>query len=477
MNKMKNPWRSLILGTGCLLAFHLSAVADTLIIKDAETAGIAGHRPLWDRPVVLSAEGMTEPTARGNSLKAPAVIWAPELDWHYDRNLWLPANTRQREERDMNAPGANAFDAVHRSMLVRFPKSAELIAEKLNQGYAIEKAELILPFKDTEKLSRGYRAPSSFVGQHWDKIIPRWHAVAWPLRKPWQADPRHGPTFNAFANGHGYWTRHGATDPEHDRYPVRFGPSEISCQKTEALDITAVLTQPEFGKTLAERLRSQADNGFIIRKDEYYDAAFTTPQYEWASMIGGRAILVGEPELRVTFKRDPKAEKPGRLPPPADPVAVAKRNPGKPTAVIISPEEFEHYREQFALGQPEGMPDWQWQRVQELAELSSGGGFPETYDDYVAWIDGMLMTQPRRWDGFSAIKQLALVNDYFEALPSPIQDHWELYWTAWLMPHRATRDMVHNQYHQIFTPWRSIGSDYHDETGDWRGNSSFYRES
>jgi len=103
---------------------------------------------------------------------------------------------------------------------------------------AVVKLEVELPFKGTEKLARGYKEPTSFVGNNWETLKPRWHAVAWALRKPWQADRKLGPTYNAYINGTGYWKKYGASDTEHDRYPPQFGPAEVSYQASERLDVT-----------------------------------------------------------------------------------------------------------------------------------------------------------------------------------------------------------------------------------------------
>lgn len=226
---------------------------------------------------------------------------------------------------------------------------------------------------------------------------------------------------------------------------------------------------------------SWPERGFIVGKWETYDHRFATPGYEWASMTGGRGILLDTPRLVVTFAPDPDAPT-LELPPAADIeklrgrlVAVGK---GAPTAVLPSEKEFAELKEIYGFKRPTWMPDWQWTRVRELYDLDgSANTFPETMEAYRRWIDDLLGTEPRRWEGFNAADQLTLFYIFEKALPAPVHDHWRLYWTAWLMPHKATKDLVHNQYHQIYAPWRGVGSDYFDRTGDWRGNWSFYRES
>jgi hypothetical protein len=108
-------------------------------------------------------------------------------------------------------PGAMVFDAVHRALLVRFPGSAQRIADALRKGFAIETAELVLSHRATELWAEGYSDPPgmSFLGDSWAKKAPRWHAVAWALRQPWVADRQRGPTFNASINGLVYWKHFG----------------------------------------------------------------------------------------------------------------------------------------------------------------------------------------------------------------------------------------------------------------------------
>lgn len=188
----------------------LCTAQQTLVVDTPEMAGISGFRWMWNEPVALSADGPTQRVNHGQFGQAPSVFWATRP--HNVKHGQIPL-------RDENQPGALVFDAVHRSMLVRFPNAADTIAERLAKGFEIRKVELVLPFKGTELWPEGYRLPGgmSFLGDQWAKSTPRWHAVAWALRKPWTADSETGPTFNAWMNGVGYWTRCGAQDTENDR--------------------------------------------------------------------------------------------------------------------------------------------------------------------------------------------------------------------------------------------------------------------
>lgn len=479
---MKNHWLGLVIFSFATLIINVllcqgQQSSQRLVFDQAETAGISGLRPFWDRPVVLAEDGAKAAMDRGNILKGNAAIWARELEWHRGYSHWMDVIDPKYQPKPADpAPGAIAFDAVHRSLLVRFPGCAEGVAEALKKGGRIARAELVLPFRETERLTPGYEEPSSFIGNMWDRLEPRWHAVAWRLRRAWKADPATGPTFNDAVKGRISWTRYGAQDDEHDRFPAQFGPAEVSKEKVESLDVTAAFLDQAYGRTLGERLRGVEECGFIVRKLEYYDMHFETPGYEWAAMTGGRGIIIGRPQLVLTIEPAQGSAEQVDLPPAADP--LSRKGEWKPTAVLPDEKAFEALREKYAFRKPAWMPDWQWQRAQELYRLDGqANAFPAERREYVKWIDEILRMPPRAWHGFQAADQLTLVYDFADAFPPPVLDHLRLYWTAWLMPHRDTWDMVHNQYHQIYTPWRELGGDYVDRTGDWRGNKSFYRES
>ncbi len=421
-----------------------------LVLKQSETAGISGLRPFWDRPVVLTEDGATAELARGDVLKGTAAIWGKELEWHTGYGRWMEVVDPNYKAKPWDStPGAIAFDAVHRSLLVRFPGCAQTIADRINQGQSVAKVELVLPFRGTECMTPGYEAPSSFVGDIWDRIVPRWHMVAWRLRRSWKADPGAGPTFNDAVKGRESWAMYGAQDERAGRFPVRFGPAEVSKQQSEAIDVTAALTDVAFGATLAERLRGLEDGGFIVRKVEYYDMHFETPGYEWAAMTGGRAILVRTPSLVVTFANRRGAQEQVQVPQPA---ALAAGGTWKPTAVLPDDAAFAKLRETYAFRKPDWMPEWQWTRVQELYSLGGeANAFPSERREYLKWIDGILSTPPRTWHGFQAADQLSLVYDFEKAFPPPVMDDLKRYWTSWLMPDRETWDCVHNQYHHRST--------------------------
>jgi len=487
-----------------LAAVALTAGAEenvTLVVEQPQVAGICGFRTLWDTPLVLDENGATEFTDSVWKDKSPTAVWSPA-------------------KRGVKS-AAIAFDALQRSMLVRFPDCAEKIAEQIAKGYAIKKAELVLPFKDTELWPPGtdqFATPDGYLHRrNWDvdKMYrdnpPQWHALAWVLRKPWNADGKTGPTYNAFINGAGYWAKYGAQDTEKDRYPKQFGPAEVSYKITDGrIDVTAALTDETFGATPGQRLRQFADNGLIVRKLETYDHRYFRDVYEWATSTGGRGILISTPKLSVEFTKS-GAQK-VELPPATDFTTLTKELQaagGRPTAVMPTAAELEVLAKKFEPSKPAWMPDWQWQRVHELAALH-GGEFepgtpfwyqfvpefirnrmahgkdkagkiiPATSEEiYGAFVDSQIGKQPRGWYGFEAADTLLPWYLYKDAMPAPAQDNWLTFWNNWLMPDRAASELVHPQNNSLqkYTPEKDskIYDRYYAQTGDWRGNKSFYR--
>lgn len=508
------------LAAALLLAACLpSSFAETLVFDAPETAALCGYRVLWDTPIATAPDGVRVVTDDKVKDRGGVAPFAQDL-------------------RDGGAkPAALAFDAIHRSLLVRFPGAAEAIAAKVNAGFAIEKAELVLPFADEELWPEGnpngvppgggyvYRANWG-TDSLYRAMRPTWHAVAWALRQPWKADAELGPTYNAFIRGAGYWTRFGAQDETTDRVPVQLGPTPVHYQHPEGrMDVTAALNDPAFGATPGARLRRLADCGFLLKKWETYDHRFFTGCYEWSTGTGPRAIVIRQPSLSITFAKGKAARV--DLPPTADIAALAaelKRTGkgGKPTAVMPSSEELALLAERLRFKQRPGMPDWQWARIQELFAAAYGPGakevpfwhefvpshiqnryrfgpdgkwaqnLPPVSDRvYEAFVDELLGKPFRGWYGFEAGPVLVTWFLYRDALPLPAQEAFHRYWTALLMPDRETCDtdklvdpdsvdgrLVHPMSDQLANrkgTADSVSDTYYAKTGDWRGNKSFYR--
>ncbi len=450
------------------LALPTPAGMERLTIESAECSGISGFRADWDRPIPLAADGamktrMDETAGFGGG---------PVADWN-----------------DPTAPGAIACDAVHRSLLVRFPGAVEQIAQALGAGKTIVQAELLLPYRGSEVFPPPqYENPAglSFLGQQWATKEPQWHAVAWALKHPWMTDRELGPTYNAFINGAGYWAAFGASDTAHDRVTTSFGPTPLTRTTPEGrMDITASFLDPAFGADLGARLRRLADCGFLVRKWEVYDASFWTGGYEWGTATGPRALLLGAPKLVLYLKTDAQAKAPV-LPPAADVRALAGElaggKGGKPTAVLPNQAEIENWMLRFGHRTPDWMNEAAWKRTQQLwtLEKNSGShGFPTSVEAYGRWLDNLLAKSPRRWSGFDAPELGITPLRYRETLPLPVLDHLRLYWWAWLLPDRDfEKGFDYNGQHYGWVQGyigAQAAAEYYAKTHDWRGDFSVYR--
>jgi hypothetical protein len=507
---------------------------ETLVFDQPECAGISGFRAHWDRPIPLAPDGTR--VVRDSQVKdrGQTAVWGGEQ------------------------PAALSFDAIHRHLLVRFPGAAEQLAAALAAGKTIVKAELVLPHQDEEiwppgrvdfptpdgyryrmnwdcdNLYRGVVRPQTqekFPQLAYREQRPNWHAVAWALRQPWQASASHGPTYNAAIAGAVYWQRFGASDPA-DRYPTRFGPAEVSSYHPEGrLDITALLTAPEFGADPAARLRQFADCGLIVAKQELYDARYFMGAYEFTPSVGGRAIIIQAPQLVVTLQ--PGAAVQLALPPAADIAALARQHQAQPkgaaTAVVPTAAQVAQLNERF-LARPTWMPEWQYAHVRQLMGLESEGRVapfyyrlvpdfvakdainrlrqqagrnatvPQEeldYAVYLAWLDWNQGRQLRTYEGhLTAADSVTQWYSFRDALPAAVQDTLLRNWDAWLMPDResapddATRKDFNDTTGRIVHPmvddprvgfsngqaaqWNQ-GDTYYRKTGDWRGNKSFFR--
>jgi hypothetical protein len=512
------------MGAICMAVFAVTlsaAAAETLVFDQPQCAGMSGFRAHWDQPIPVAEDGTRVLKDSVIKDRGQTAVW------------------------DGVKPGPLCFDAVHRHLLVRFPGAAEKIAEALAAGQTVAKVELVLPYLDEELWPTGsggadYPCPDGYryrmnwgADQMYRERRPNWHALAWLLRKPWQADPTTGPTYNAAIKGAVYWTRFGASDTAEDRFPRPLGPAEVSSYAPDGrMDVTAVLAEPAFGKTLAARLRMLADCGFVVQKQEVYDARFLSGSdaYEWASSTGPRAVLVKRPQLVVTLTPG-KAEKLA-LPAPAEVAKLAAeltaKPVGAPTAVIPGPAEVVKLGEQF-MAKPAWMSDGQYAHVQQLMSLESGGKVEPfyyrvlpphvinrareieqreakaagraanpDYAIYLSWLDWVHGQPPRWWDGhLTAANTITQWYNYRAALPAPVQESILRCWTAWLMPDRETEldpvlrrqcDNVNGKLVHPMTDDPRVGKfkdgkpaewnqgyTYYKLTGDWRGNKSYYR--
>src|SRR5882724_8504167 len=243
----------------------------------------------------------TAAAAGASALPLPAEARGEELFEVTD------AETATIDGRQWDTPivGGRTVDAVHRSVLLRFPDAADTIAILLRKGLVLLKAELSLQYDGYEIIPQGYTCRDGLGRKLWTEDPPTWHVHAWPLRQPWIADKATGPTFNASVNGRRYWARYGALDTDRDRYPDLVGPQELSVQAREArFDITRLLSTDVLAKEAGARLLMLEQCGFLVRKVETYDSRYRQPgdAYEWAMPIGGHGLTFNAPRLLLTCR-------------------------------------------------------------------------------------------------------------------------------------------------------------------------------
>ena len=346
---------------------------------------------------------------------------------------------------DDSFAGELYFDAL-RGMLVRFPGAAAQIHAKLEEGYRIESANLVLEWERTEgaKPQRGRHGWGA--EDRYTNDPGQWSAVAWVLKQPWSTDVEGlRPTFNAYIKGLGFWDRGGARGDGTDRYETKFGPVPLHQEAPVAeLDITPILTETSYGESVAQRLRAIEQQGFLVHKNELYDLKYLGwDGYDWCPPTGYLRIWVKPPKLVVKLR--PARRMATTLPKPLDISDFAQQlreEGGRGTPSIAFPEDLAEKAEKY-FARPEGMPDWQWERVQELMNFGNAGYIgrfniaPLRGEDEQAYLEAMknlMMTPPRYWNGHLTTDLAIVPVRYGELLPPGVIDHLKLYWTAWVHP-------------------------------------------
>ena len=87
------------------------------------------------------------------------------------------SETATIDGRDWDTPimGGRTVDAVHRSVLLRFPDAADTIAILLRKGKILLKAELSLQYDGYEILPAGYTCREGLGQKLWTENPPTWH--------------------------------------------------------------------------------------------------------------------------------------------------------------------------------------------------------------------------------------------------------------------------------------------------------------
>ena len=375
--------------------------------------------------------------------------------------------------------GGRTVDAVHRSVLLRFPGAADAIAGVLRRGKILVKAELVLAYDGYEIVPEGYTCREALGRKAWTENPPTWHVQAWPLRQTWAAHAERGPTFNASENGRRFWGRYGATDPERDRHVDLLEPQELSLQAHEArFDITRLLATDGIARDAGLRLRWLEGCGFLLRKLETYDSRYRAlgDAYEWAMPTAGHGLTFANP--RIAFAVRPVA---GNRPvsvvlPPFEALeAATPAGDGRATAVLAPPEQIAEWATLALLAGERSLEAWQKVRMRELHQV--GGDRVSRWLDvvgeqgrrnYRARLDEVLAMPPRYWQGWEVQDDLLVWHLFRNMLPAPVQDHMKAYWQAWLQPELPTSAFVHPQSRDAIDYWK--------RNHDWRGRASFFRD-
>ena len=339
------------------------------------------------------------------------------------------------------------FDAI-RPMLVRFPGIAEKAHDKLRQGYRIEKAELVLEWSKQEK-ARPQRGRSGWGSEKaYNQNPGRWHAVARPMLRRWNAENA-GPTADAYVDDLAHWSRGVARADAQDRAELTFGPAPLHGeQKVARLDVTAVLNSTAWGQSAGERLRALEERGFQVLKDELYDLKYNRQEgwwfdvYAWRCCTGYMRIWIEKPRLVLTLEKGEGEAV--ELPAPFDYAGQIEQLEKKPRgrSHMAPPENWKQLARRFTE-KPDDMPQWQWQRLQELHRLGGwnlGGRLDAApllsldEEKYQNGLRNVLAAAPRYWYGHLTSSWALLPNAFGELLPEMASDHLELFWRAWLHP-------------------------------------------
>ncbi len=390
------------------------------------------------------------------------------------------SQTATIDGREWDTPmvGGRTVDAVHRSVLLRFPDAADAIAIILRRGRTLLKAELSLQYDGYEILPSGYTCRPALGEKLWTENPPTWHVQAWPLRQPWIADEAAGPTFNASVNGRRYWSRYGATDPERDRFAGLMAPQELSFAAREArFDITRLLATDVLAQDAGGRLLMLEQCGFLIAKVETYDSRYRQADaYEWAMPTGGHGLRFAIPRLLLTFRPIAGGGTVAvALPARPDRKALPTADGSRPTAVMFTPREVAERAARALAPGPQAGQDWRLARIGELRKVGgdrvsswSEVAGEEGYKAYQARLREMLAIPPRYWLGWEIADEFLVWHVFRDLLPAPVQDHAKNYWRAWLQPDLETSAFVHPQSRDALDYWR--------RNHDWRGRASFFRD-
>lgn len=403
-----------------------------------------------------------------------------EAQWAVEQSEVTLAETATIDGRfwDTPYPGGTTVDAVHRSVLLRFPTAAEETANLLRRGKVLAKAELAFTYSGYEIVPEGYVCRDGLGRKVWTDNPPTWHLQAWALRQPWRSDAKTGPTFNASINGLRNWSRYGATDTGRDRIDGLFEPQELSINARDArFDITRLLSTAMIERDAGARLRWLEQCGFLLRKLETYDSRYRAQgdAYEWAMPTGGHGLRFTAPRLIMHMRRLANGGTVSVVLPPTmrHDWEMGKPDASVPTAIMPTLGQITD-RVRKALTVEGTRTEWELRRIAELRHVGGDNvsawanvGGEKDYKEYLRRIADTLAMPPRYWMGWEVADIVLTWFVFRDILAPPVQDHIRNYWRAWLQPELQTNAFVHPQSPDAIDYWK--------RNRDWRGRASFFR--
>ncbi len=373
---------------------------------------------------------------------------------------------------DKGFPGERYFDAI-RPMLVRFPGAAEAIHAKLTEGYAIEKAELVLEWAKQEGAGpergrHGWGAEGEYT-----KNPGEWSALARGVLKPWSAaDSNNLPTANAFIKNAGFWDKICGWSDGKDRLAAVCGPLPLHAKSPQAaLDVTAALSDPLYGRDLGARLRALEQQGFAVQKLELVDDKYNSQEggwfdvYSWRVGTGYMKIWVHPPSLRVAFRKATKAEA-ATLPPPLDFESLAAGLKAKPEGrpAMRLPDDWAVKMQRFNT-KPADMPDWMWTRRNELVGIwgwnlgrfNADGLINGDTNKFFRAMSSLLLEPPHTWEGHLTSDLILAPRALGDFFPPAVMDYEKVFWTGWMHP--EVEDIENPRMRSYFRSYpRSVGT-------------------
>ncbi|MHB9131952.1 MAG: hypothetical protein ACYDBB_12830 [Armatimonadota bacterium] len=369
---------------------------------------------------------------------------APEVTLTFDAPMTAIINARQWDQTQQvwgRKAGEYYFDAVHRFLLTRFPGCAAAVQAKRIDGYEIAGVKLSLTWKDQE-----FQRVAGYSWRNYpykDKPEPSWHARGWLLRRAWIDDPQRRPTWNAFANGIGYWRQGGAHDPNHDRLPNALEQVELSnARPVGVFDLT-----PLFTADRTERMLQQLDYcGVLLQKAEMHNREYG----ESGLATSVARIFTTAPLLTVTLRKG-KAVRAALPAVDIDAYLIKLKQAGgdgQPTTVI--PEKLAELAKAHREQRQAAVPAWAWPHVQDLWQLPPHYGIDHGYDwftqtcralesgdkaQYEKAVNAILSVPPGWFAGHQHIEYLLPLIIYGDLLPDVVRYHLRRGFEArWEMP-------------------------------------------